>query len=175
MNRAAIVICGAGQVIQIHQGYLAIGSGDVAVRGEAAYPIMNGRTSGCVINVDELVRTEIRIEGHSEQSSFAIGVDRQRNKRRREKRAILNDPELAGFDTNEEPSVVREGHRGRGPAEIASKLCFRKTCRQGRGSKMKRSKDENQDGVVKPATNKHSHNPLFFPRFSSTLCAAPSN
>ena len=44
-----------------------------------------------VVEVDESVRREVRVDGDAEQAAFAAGVDRQRERRRRQQLAVLHN------------------------------------------------------------------------------------
>ena len=103
----------AAQVVEVEDDDLAAGHGDVAVGGEAADAIVNGGRRRRVVDVDELVGREVRIEGDAEQAALADGVDGECKKRRRQQRAVLDDAQPAALLGDEEAAVGRELHRGR--------------------------------------------------------------
>ena len=70
-ERTAIVIGGATQSVEVEQNLFAAGRGNVAVGGKPADSIVNGRGGGRVVDVDELIGGELRIEGDAEQAAFA--------------------------------------------------------------------------------------------------------
>jgi hypothetical protein len=70
MDRTAVVISG-DEVFQVDQDHLAAGHGDIAVRGETADAIVNRRRARGVIEIDELVRREVRIESDPEKPPLA--------------------------------------------------------------------------------------------------------
>jgi len=72
VDRAAIVVAGAAQVIQIGQHKFTAGQSDVAVRGEAADAVVGRVTGNCVIDVDEMIRREVWIESYAEQAALAV-------------------------------------------------------------------------------------------------------
>ncbi len=65
------VVIRSAEVLQLQQHSLAAGHGSIAARGEPADPIVYGRRRRRVIDVDELVDREIRIERHAEQSALS--------------------------------------------------------------------------------------------------------
>ena len=73
MNGAAVMIAGT-QVFEVDQDDFASRHGYIAIRGETADAIVNRRRGGRVVEINELVRAEIRIEGYAQESAFAGGV-----------------------------------------------------------------------------------------------------
>ena len=91
----------------------AAGHRYVAVRGKAADAIVDGRAGGGVVDVDETVGLEVRVEGDPEQPAFPRGIHRDREERRGEQRPVLDHAQLAALLADEETTVRSELHRGR--------------------------------------------------------------
>jgi hypothetical protein len=70
-QRSAVVVGGAAEVVELEDHHLASGHSGVAVGGEAADPVVYSRGRRRVINVDEVISGESRIEGDAEQPTFA--------------------------------------------------------------------------------------------------------
>src|SRR5438105_1125458 len=97
MNRPAVMVRRDTEIVEVNENNLASGSGHIAVRGEPANSIVNRRHVRCVIEIDELVRAEVRIEGHAKKPAFAARVDRKGHERSGEERAIFDDAQLAAL------------------------------------------------------------------------------
>ena len=113
--RAAVVVGGAGEVVELEDDDLAARHGDVAVGGEAAdavverpasWPCSRRRRSWLV------AKSGSKATPSSPRSPAALtvtvtnGVGQQR--------AVLDDPQRAALLGDEEPAVGRERHGGRG-------------------------------------------------------------
>ena len=131
-ERAAIVIGGATQVVEVEQNLLASGRGNVAIGGEPADAIVNGRGRRRVVDVDELIGRELRIEGDAEQAALADGADGDRQERRRQQDAVLDDAKAAALLRHEQTPVGRELHGGR-TGQAARDERFAESCRDRRG------------------------------------------
>ena len=57
-----------------------------------------------------MVGRETWVERDAEEPALACGRNRQRDERRREERAVLDDAELPGLLGDEQPAVRRELH-----------------------------------------------------------------
>ena len=71
VHGAAVVVGGDEQRVEVEEDDLAPGRRHVAVRGEAAHPVVDGRRGGRVVDVDELVGREVGIEGDAQQAALA--------------------------------------------------------------------------------------------------------
>ena len=133
VDRAAVVVRGAAQRlhVQIDEDDLAPGSRDVAAGGEPADAVVNVRAGRGVVDVYVLVAVERRIERDAEDSALADGVDRQREKRLVQQRAVLDDADLPGLEAHEQPAVRRKRHRGR-IGQAADDQALREAGRQRR-------------------------------------------
>ncbi len=66
-----------------------------------------------VIDVEKIVAREARIESDTEQSAFAVWIDVQREKRRREQRTVLDHTQASALLADEDTAVRRDLHCGR--------------------------------------------------------------
>lgn len=57
---------------QVQQDDFAAGNDHVAIGGEAAQSIVKGGRLGCVIDINELIRDEIRVQRDADQPAFLI-------------------------------------------------------------------------------------------------------
>ena len=85
MQRTTVVVRGTERG-QIEQHDFAARQRRVATGREAAHPVVNGRRGCRVVQIDEAVDGELRIEGDADQPSLANGADRQRDERCRQQR-----------------------------------------------------------------------------------------
>ena len=102
---AAVVVGGAAEVVEVEEDGLAAGHGHVAVGGEAADAVVDGGRGGGVVDVDEVVGREVGVEGHAQQAPFAGRVDGHGQERRRQQRAVLDDPQLPALLADEQAAV----------------------------------------------------------------------
>jgi hypothetical protein len=110
VQRAAIMIRGAAEVIQPQDERLAAGDRGVTFGREPAHAVVpRGRADG-VINVNEAVRAEVRIERDAEQAALAHGIDADRDERCRQQDTVLDDAKLTILLADEDPAIRREGH-----------------------------------------------------------------
>ena len=79
VQRSAIVVVRV-QVIEVEEHQLAASHCDIAVGGEPADTIVNARRLCRVVDVNELVGGEIRVECDAEQAALPIGVNVQGDK-----------------------------------------------------------------------------------------------
>jgi hypothetical protein len=70
VKRAAVVICGRAQVVQVHYHGFATGQRNVARSREATDPVVERGSSGCVIDVNQLIGKKVWIKRDAEQSAF---------------------------------------------------------------------------------------------------------
>ena len=140
MDRAAVVVGGADQVVQVEDGSFAgerrlLGVG--VIDGETADLVMFAGGPGCgagigvgVVQVDEMVRAVIGVEGDAEQAALATGVDVQAEGGLG--RAVTVDElDVAPLFEDEEPTVGRKLHRG-GAAQPRNDRGFGEAGRQSR-------------------------------------------
>src|SRR5262249_27122085 len=93
VQRAAVVINGI-QWLQIEQDFFALGIDRVAGDRESAQSIMRRADRG-VVEIDEMVLREVRIERGAHHTTFAGLADRESERGCREQLAILDDDDLA--------------------------------------------------------------------------------
>src|SRR5437762_11868585 len=77
MDRAAIVVGGGAEVVEIQDNDFAARCSGIAGRGKPANSVVNWRRRNRIINVEVMIGGEIRIERDSEKAAFAGGMDRQ--------------------------------------------------------------------------------------------------
>ena len=142
-ERAAIMV-GGTEVLEIEQDDFAGRRRDVAVGGEAADPVVYGRTGRRVVDVDELVDGKVGIERHAEQAALTRRTDGHGEKRRAQKCAVLDDAQPSALLADEEPAVGRELHRG-GVAQAAGDERFSETGGQSRGAARARADQHQQE------------------------------
>ena len=70
VERAAVVVRGAREVLELEDHDLAAGSGHVAHRGEPADAVVNRGRRGRVVDVHEVVDGEVRVERNAEQAAL---------------------------------------------------------------------------------------------------------
>lgn len=129
MDAAAVVASVGAQGVDVQQVDLAAGNRSNSISREPAYPIVGGRAGNRVINVNILVRREIRIDRDAQQSALVGRINVQAEKRRVQEMAIFEDPQLASLLGHEQAAVGREGHC-RGINEPAGHHGLRKAGRQ---------------------------------------------
>jgi len=112
VQSATVVVRGTERG-QIEPHDFAARHGDVAAGREPGDPVVNGWRGGRVVQIDEAVEGEHRIEGDADQPSFADGTDRQRDKRCGQYGAVLDHADDSALLRDEDPSVRRHGHRRR--------------------------------------------------------------
>ncbi len=132
MHRAAVVVGGSAQVVEVHQHDLAAGRGDVAVGGEAADAVVNRRGSRRVVHVHEAIRREIRIERDAQKAALSARIDGDGQERGRQQRAILDDTQLPALLAHEQAAIRSERHRGR-IRQPGDERLVREAARHGRG------------------------------------------
>ena len=72
VKRAAVVVCGSAQIGQVHHDRLTASQCNVARGGEAADAVVNSRSSGGVVDIDQLVGDEVGIECDSKQATLTV-------------------------------------------------------------------------------------------------------
>jgi len=108
------VVRGAGQVVEFEYDCFTARNGDVTVGSETADAVVAWVRRHRVIHVDETIEnTKKRIESDSQQTAFAARVDVQCQKRRRQKRAVLDHAQPSALFADEDASVGRDLHRRR--------------------------------------------------------------
>src|SRR5438034_702818 len=112
------MIRGAAQVIQIHyDGFAAYHRNILVGRigSESTDTIVNRRRRTGVVNIDETISRVVRIEGNSQQSSFAAGrkIDSNRGERCRQQHAILNYAQSSSLLTHKDTTVGMDRERSR--------------------------------------------------------------
>src|SRR6266576_573709 len=112
MDRAAIMVGGGAEVVEIQDNDFAARCGGVTRRGITADPIMGRRTGDGVIDVNVLVRREARVERDPKQPAFTGRIDRDAQEWCAEQRAVLDHAYLAALKTDKEASIGRKCHRG---------------------------------------------------------------
>ena len=113
VNRAAVVVGRGRQGIELEDHRLAAGGRDVAGGGEAADAVVRRRAGHRVVDVDERVAGEGRVEGDPDQAPLAGGIHRQREERRGQQRPVLDDAHAPRLLADEDAAVGRDRHRGR--------------------------------------------------------------
>ena len=73
VDRAAIVVGGAAQIVEVQEYHLTPGQRRVAAGGEPADTVVDGRGLGRVVDVEVVVRGERGVEGNPQQSTLAVG------------------------------------------------------------------------------------------------------
>ena len=71
MQRPAVVDVRGRKVVEVEDGHLAAGDGDVTVGRETADAIVNRRCRGGVVDVDDVIAREVGIERDAEQATLA--------------------------------------------------------------------------------------------------------
>ena len=128
MDRAAVVVGGGTQRVEIHQYELTAGRGGVAGgvagrvgvdidRGEPADAVVHARPRHRVVDVHVAVAEEAGVERDAEQPALAVGINGLGEERRGQElpgplRRGLDDAEAPVLLANEQPPVRRELHRG---------------------------------------------------------------
>ena len=112
MERAAIVIGGRAEVVEFQDNGFAARCGGVARRGVTADPVVSRRTRNGVIDVNVVVRGEVRIECNPKQAAFTGRIDRDAQEWCAKQRAVLDHAHLAALEADKEPSIGRKCHRG---------------------------------------------------------------
>ena len=143
-ERAAVVVGGAAEVVELEDDDFAAGHRDVAVGGEAADAVVDGRRRRRVVDVDEVVRRKVRVEGDAEQAALARGVDGEGENGVGEQRAVLDHAQAAALLADEQPAVGRELHRG-GRGKSRGDCHFRESRWHGRGARPQGKTDGHQD------------------------------
>src|SRR5439155_20055837 len=82
VHAAAVVVGGAAERVEVGDDHLAAGHGRVAGGGEAADPVVGRRAGDGVVEVEEMVGGEIRVEGDAVQAALAGRIDGQGQERR---------------------------------------------------------------------------------------------
>lgn len=141
VNRAAVMIRGAAQIVEPEEQFFTSRQGHVALCPEAHDAIMPGRSVRRVIQVDKAIRPEIGIESHAEQSALTRGVHIKGDEWRREQRAILDHAKLPGLLTDENPSVWSNGRR-RWSGQTTGDQGFREAGRENGGFQADRCSQE---------------------------------
>src|SRR5262245_42968086 len=101
MNRSAIMVGHAAQVIQVEDDRFAPANSHVAIGGKPADSIVRGGTGGRVIDIDPVIVRKVRIERHAKQAALTIGINGHGEKWRAEEHIIVNDTKLTGLLANE--------------------------------------------------------------------------
>ena len=106
VQRAAVVVRGAAQVVEVEDHDLAAGDGDVAIGGEPADAVVHGGRRRRVVDVDEPVGGKCRIEGDSKQTALAdcIMVERSTNGVARSTPFLITRSRPPCSQTNKRPS-----------------------------------------------------------------------
>ena len=126
MDRAAVVVGRAAEIVEFENYDFTAGVRHVWVGhagGETTDAIVNLGCGRGVVNVDEIVRGEVRIEGDAQQAALAIGINRQRHKGCCQQRAISDNPQLSALLANKDAAVRRKSHGG-GIAQTVGDQCF---------------------------------------------------
>ena len=114
MQAAAVVVGGSRQGIEIEQIHLAARHRQVAVGGEAADAVMHHRRRGRVININEVVGGEGRVQSDADQAALPRGIDRHGDERRgQEVAGVVDYPQAAALLGHKDPPVRRRFHGGR--------------------------------------------------------------
>ena len=144
MDRAAIVIGGAAQIIQVEDSHLAPCLRDVGIRdarGKTADAIMGRWRRGGVINVNKPVGGKIRIESDAQKSTLAECGGGDRGKRSREQGSAADHAQGSCLLADKEPAIRGERHR-RGIGQPGRNLDLRKTGREELPRAAKRRPEE---------------------------------
>src|SRR6186713_1511739 len=95
-------------VIAHQQDFLAPGYCNIAIRGEAAYPMMRVGLLGDVTHINVWHARKIWIDGYANQSPFPIVIDRQLHEWCRKQLAVFDDPQSAGLLAHEDTPIENE-------------------------------------------------------------------
>lgn len=113
MQSTAVVIRGAAQVVEVEQHHFTHARvDDIAIGSKSADPVVNRRRRRGVVDVDELVAREVRIEGKAEQLALAGRIDAECQKRRRQQHTVLDHAQLTTLLCHEQPAIRRKIHGG---------------------------------------------------------------
>ena len=104
---------GCAQIVEIQNDELAAGDRNVAVGGEAADAVVNGRCRRRVIDVNKPIDCEIRIECHSQEAALANRTHGERDEWRRQQHAVLDDAQKAVLLADKQTAIRCELHCGR--------------------------------------------------------------
>src|SRR5215204_2024648 len=112
MDGAAVVVCGAAEIVQFENDHFTSSHDDIAVRGKTIDTIVSRRGGNGVIEIEKVVAGKVWIESDTKQTAFATRIDIQRDERRRQKDTILNHAQAAALLANEDAAVRRDLHGG---------------------------------------------------------------
>ena len=111
MDRAAIVVGGGAEVVEIQDNDFAARCSGIAGRGKPANSVVNWRRRNRIINVEVMIGGEIRIERDSEKAAFAGGIDRKADEWCAEQHTVFDHAQLPTLLTDKKPSIWGERHR----------------------------------------------------------------
>src|SRR5438105_5353789 len=123
------MICSNAEIVEIQKDEFAADYGNVTTRRKSADTIVSRRPGHCVIDINEIIGGEIRIERHAKQTTFARRINGHREERRREQRSIFYHPQLSALMADEQTTIRSKVHR-RWTREPAAYHGFAETLRQ---------------------------------------------
>jgi hypothetical protein len=112
MQAAAIVVGSGRQRIQVQDHPRAARPRHVTVGGEPGDSIVRRRARDRVVDIDEVIGRERRMQGNPEQAALAVRIDVQPDEWRGEQLSVANDANCPLLLGDELTSVQRYGDRG---------------------------------------------------------------
>ena len=110
VDGAAVVLSQRRQWIDVEQDGLGRRIGGVADDGEAADAVVSDGCRRGVVQIDEAIRRERRVERDTVEAPLAVAVDGQRDHRVRQQRAVLDLSELTALERDEDAIVGSNRH-----------------------------------------------------------------